>query len=105
MNRLKDSFLLWKSIVGSKLLQNATVIRTSLPLILTTLPREVHGNVVAHATAVFMNKCDLLEKKLKAGVKVNKYIPRYGERENSMPIFARCAYLPFSHTVMVAGQG
>ena len=34
-------------------------------------------------TLVFLNKCDLLEKKLKAGVNVRKYIPRYGDRENS----------------------
>jgi guanine nucleotide-binding protein alpha-1 subunit len=39
---------------------------------------------------VFLNKCDLLDKKLKSGVAVNKYIPRYGDRENSMPVFGRC---------------
>lgn len=41
-----------------------------------------------------MNKCDLLDKKLKGGVSVKKYIPRYGDRENSMPMFGRCTY-PF----------
>ena len=39
---------------------------------------------------VFLNKCDLLDKKLKSGVSVKKYIPRYGDRENTMPIFGRC---------------
>ena len=39
---------------------------------------------------VFLNKCDLLEKKLKSGVRVNKYIPRYGDRENKMSVFAKC---------------
>ena len=38
-----------------------------------------------------MNKADLLEKKLKSGVKVNKYIPRYGDRENTIAVFSRCA--------------
>ena len=54
---------------------------------------------------VFLNKCDLLDKKLKSGVSVKKYIPRYGDRENTMPIFGRCeswnnlsaSYTRFSH--------
>ena len=41
-------------------------------------------------TAVFLNKFDLLEKKLAAGVKVNRYLPSYADRENSAPVLARC---------------
>ena len=48
-------------------------------------------DVVECVYEVFMNKADLLEKKLKSGVKVNKYIPRYGERENTIAVFSRCA--------------
>ncbi|KAI0088277.1 guanine nucleotide binding protein, alpha subunit [Irpex rosettiformis] len=64
VNRVKDSFILWKSIVGSGLLAKSIII-------------------------LFLNKCDLLDKKLKGGVSVKKYIPRYGDRENSMPVFGR----------------
>lgn len=39
---------------------------------------------------VFLNKSDILEKKLNSGVMVNKYIPRYGSRENSLPVFSAC---------------
>lgn len=39
---------------------------------------------------MFLNKCDLLEKKLKAGARVNKYIPRYGDKENKMSVFGKC---------------
>ena len=44
---------------------------------------------------VFLNKFDLLEKKLEAGVKVNRFLPSFAERENSAPILARCAYTAF----------
>ena len=88
INRLKDSFILWKSIVGSKLLQDATIIREPNPiwiLVRALIQRQWRRTV-------FMNKSDLLEKKLKAGVKVNKYIPRYGDKENKMMVFAKCAF-------------
>ncbi|KAF8156551.1 guanine nucleotide binding protein, alpha subunit [Crassisporium funariophilum] len=57
INRLEDSFLLWRTIVSSPLLAKATMI-------------------------LFLNKCDLLKKKLKAGVKVRHYLPSFGERSN-----------------------
>lgn len=43
---------------------------------------------------MFLNKYDLLEQKLQNGVKVNRYLPSFGDRENSGPVLARCAYLP-----------
>ncbi|KIP09968.1 hypothetical protein PHLGIDRAFT_125945 [Phlebiopsis gigantea 11061_1 CR5-6] len=64
VNRLKDSVILWKSIVGSKLLENCTII-------------------------LFLNKCDLLKKKLDSGVMVNRFIPRYGQRENNSYTFSK----------------
>ena len=45
---------------------------------------------------MFLNKFDLLEKKLAAGLKINKYLPSFGERENAASVLARCAFsLPF----------
>ncbi|EIN08754.1 G-alpha-domain-containing protein [Punctularia strigosozonata HHB-11173 SS5] len=55
VNRLEDSFVLWKSICSTKLLQNVQLI-------------------------LFMNKVDLLTKKLQAGVEVNKYLPSFADR-------------------------
>nr|QUF61611.1 guanine nucleotide-binding protein subunit alpha-4 [Ustilago esculenta] len=51
-NRLADSFALFNQIVSNPLLQHATVI-------------------------LFLNKIDLLEKKLRQGVKLQKYWPEY----------------------------
>ncbi|KDQ49993.1 hypothetical protein JAAARDRAFT_63399 [Jaapia argillacea MUCL 33604] len=58
VNRLEDTFLLWKSIVSSPLLAKATIV-------------------------LFMNKCDILHSKLKSGIMVKKYMPSYGDRDNS----------------------
>ena len=52
-NRLADTFSLFNSIVSNPLLRNASLI-------------------------LFLNKIDLLEKKLKAGVKLQRYWPEYG---------------------------
>jgi guanine nucleotide-binding protein alpha-1 subunit len=65
VNRLEDTYLLWKAVVSSKLL-------TKVQLIL------------------FLNKCDILERKLARGLSVKRYIPTYGERENDLPNVAKC---------------
>lgn len=39
-----------------------------------------------------MNKCDLLEKKLKAGIKVNRYMTSYADRENDLATFSACKF-------------
>ncbi|TBU25831.1 guanine nucleotide binding protein, alpha subunit [Dichomitus squalens] len=52
VNRLEDSFLLWKSVIESKLL--------------------AHVNIV-----LFLNKCDLLKKKLESGVRLKHYMPSF----------------------------
>ncbi|RXW17378.1 hypothetical protein EST38_g8483 [Candolleomyces aberdarensis] len=57
VNRLEDSFLLWRTVCTSRLLLRASLI-------------------------LFMNKCDLLKRKLKAQVKVKNYLPSYGDRPN-----------------------
>ncbi|KAG6815712.1 hypothetical protein H0H87_012028 [Tephrocybe sp. NHM501043] len=57
VNRLEDSFLLWRAICSSKVLSKSTMI-------------------------LFLNKCDILRKKLKDGAQVNMFLPSYGDRPN-----------------------
>jgi len=57
VNRLEDSLLLWKTIVANKLLCNVNII-------------------------LFLNKCDLLQAKLDAGVRLNQHMVSYGDRPN-----------------------
>ncbi|KAF9528505.1 guanine nucleotide binding protein, alpha subunit [Crepidotus variabilis] len=52
VNRLEDTLMMWKTICRSKLLFNVQII-------------------------LFMNKTDLLRKKLNDGISVKKYIPEY----------------------------
>ncbi|PPQ98401.1 hypothetical protein CVT24_004080 [Panaeolus cyanescens] len=52
VNRLEDTFVLWKTICSSELLSHVQII-------------------------LFMNKVDLLRKKLDQGIQVKKYIPEY----------------------------
>ncbi|CAA7268801.1 unnamed protein product [Cyclocybe aegerita] len=59
VNRLEDSIILWTSICSSKLLSKTQLI-------------------------LFLNKCDLLRRKLKRGVKVNQYLPSFGDRPNEV---------------------
>ncbi|OBZ78476.1 Guanine nucleotide-binding protein alpha-4 subunit [Grifola frondosa] len=70
VNRLEDSFVLWKSIVQSKLLAKCIII-------------------------LFLNKYDLLEKKLKSGIKITKYLPSFGDRENSATVVAKYLHQKF----------
>ena len=67
-NRLEDSFQLWKMICSSKLLARTQII-------------------------LFLNKCDLLEKKLASGVKVSRYVPSFGDRRNDAATVTHCASL------------
>ncbi|PSR73028.1 hypothetical protein PHLCEN_2v11132 [Hermanssonia centrifuga] len=77
VNRLEDSYSLWKMICSSKLLSHAQII-------------------------LFLNKCDLLEKKLLGGVRVKDYVPSFGERSNDAKTAAQftllhvCTWDPFS---------
>ncbi|KAH9837774.1 G-alpha-domain-containing protein [Rhodofomes roseus] len=57
VNRLEDSYMLWRLVCSSKLLQNTQMI-------------------------LFLNKYDLLDQKLKRGVKVNDHVRSYGDRPN-----------------------
>lgn len=59
VNRLEDSVLLWKSVCSNKLLANVDLV-------------------------LFLNKCDILERKLRDGVRLAKYVRTYGDRENTL---------------------
>ena len=49
--------------------------------------RELTGILVQ-----FLNKCDLLQKKLARGVRVYDYVPSFGDRPNDAPTTAKCAF-------------
>ncbi|KAF9067094.1 guanine nucleotide binding protein, alpha subunit [Rhodocollybia butyracea] len=59
VNRLEDSVLLWKALCSNTLLANVDLV-------------------------LFLNKCDILEAKLKAGVRLARYVRSYGDRENDL---------------------
>jgi guanine nucleotide-binding protein subunit alpha len=58
VNRLQDSYELWKQVMTNKVLVRTQVI-------------------------LFLNKYDLLVKKLKRGVRIGDFISSYAERENT----------------------
>ncbi|KAI9458060.1 guanine nucleotide binding protein, alpha subunit [Boletus coccyginus] len=57
VNRLEDSFILWKAICSSKLLSQTTLV-------------------------VFLTNVDILRRKIESGVMVNQHLPSYGNRPN-----------------------
>ncbi|KAJ7153475.1 guanine nucleotide binding protein, alpha subunit [Mycena crocata] len=64
VNRLEDSYMLWKSVCACKLLA-----RTQLVL--------------------FLNKCDLLQAKLMRGAKIRDSVPSFGDRRNDLATATR----------------
>lgn len=65
VNRLEDTFMLWADICASKALARATLV-------------------------VFLNKVDLLDRKLRAGVMLANYLTSYGERPNKTVDVIKC---------------
>ncbi|TFK72811.1 G-alpha-domain-containing protein [Pluteus cervinus] len=59
VNRLEDSVLLWKAVCSNRLLANVDLV-------------------------LFLNKCDILDAKLKSGIQLTKYVRSYGDRENDL---------------------
>lgn len=49
---------------------------------------------------MFLNKFDLLQKKLEAGIKANEYLTNYGDRPNDPQLFAKCTF-PFYFLVLL----
>ncbi|KAG2152665.1 guanine nucleotide binding protein, alpha subunit [Suillus bovinus] len=65
VNRLADSFLLWKAIVSNPLLKKTELI-------------------------LFLNKCDILRAKLASGIRLADYIVSYGSRPNDFESASQC---------------
>ena len=65
MNRLEDSFILWKSVIENKLLAHVSIV-------------------------LFLNKCDLLKKKLENGVRLSRHMPSY-RHTNDYATVSQCA--------------
>jgi hypothetical protein len=65
VNRLEDSYLLWKAVCKCKLLSKAQMI-------------------------LFLNKCDILEAKLKRGVRIKESVPSFGDRSNDVATATKC---------------
>ncbi|KAF8741044.1 hypothetical protein AX14_005951 [Amanita brunnescens Koide BX004] len=65
VNRLQDSTELWTSICSSELLAKSQLIH-------------------------FLNKCDLLHRKLKRGIPLKKYLKSYSERQNDVTSAVKC---------------
>ncbi|EGO29187.1 hypothetical protein SERLADRAFT_445016 [Serpula lacrymans var. lacrymans S7.9] len=59
VNRLEDSVLLWKAVCSNKLLANVELV-------------------------LFLNKCDILDAKLKAGVRLSRYVRSFSDRPNDL---------------------
>ena len=76
MNRLEDSFLLWKSVIENRLL--------------------AHVNIV-----LFLNKCDLLKRKLESGVRLNQHMPSY-RHPNDYATVSQCTCLFFCICIVLA---
>ncbi|KAH7911298.1 guanine nucleotide binding protein, alpha subunit [Hygrophoropsis aurantiaca] len=57
INRLEDSYLLWRSVCSSRILSKTQII-------------------------LFLNKCDLLHSKIKRGMRIRDHIPSFGDRKN-----------------------
>ncbi|KIM27401.1 hypothetical protein M408DRAFT_169642 [Serendipita vermifera MAFF 305830] len=64
VNRMEDSMLLWRNIVSNKLLRNVNLV-------------------------LFLNKCDLLQKKLQSGIQLKTYMTSYGDRPNDFESIGR----------------
>jgi len=75
INRLEDSFILWRSICASKLLAKASLI-------------------------IFLNKCDVLEKKIKRGTVIKKHLPSYGDRPNEAAALIKYLRQKFKETAL-----
>ncbi|KAF7341250.1 G-protein alpha subunit [Mycena venus] len=65
INRVRESLELWREIVGNRLLAKTGLI-------------------------LLFSKRDVLRKHIDAGVKVNKYVPSYGDRPNDVVSVTKC---------------
>ena len=65
VNRLEDTYMLWQTLCSLQMLSKTQII-------------------------LFLNKCDLLEQKLRAGVRVRTHVPSFGNRSNDVDTVKKC---------------
>lgn len=84
VNRLEDSLILWKTIVSSDVLRGVQLILVRFLHVLSRLRSVLTDKQ-------FLNKCDILQKKIHRGVRVADYISSYGDRPNDAKTVGKCA--------------
>jgi hypothetical protein len=67
VNRLEDTYMLWQTLCSLQMLSKTQII-------------------------LFLNKCDLLEQKLRAGARVRTHVPSFGDRSNDVDTVKKCEY-------------
>lgn len=67
--------MLWKAVCSNKLLAKVELI-------------------------LFMNKCDILDRKLRSGIRLSKYLRSFGDRPNDLDTAQKCEYTPFPSCVV-----
>ena len=82
--------LLWKAVCSTKLLAKVQLILASSSG--THFLRDPRMLMLDPMTLQFLNKCDLLQKKLARGVRVIDWIPTYHDRPNDAPSVAKCTW-------------
>jgi guanine nucleotide-binding protein alpha-1 subunit len=65
VNRLEDTYMLWQTLCSLQMLAKTQII-------------------------LFLNKCDLLEQKLRDGVQVRTHVPSFGDRSNDVETVKKC---------------
>ncbi len=65
VNRLEDTYMLWQTLCSLQMLTKTQII-------------------------LFLNKCDLLEQKLRSGVQVRSHVPSFGDRSNDVETVKKC---------------
>lgn len=85
INRLEDSFALWRTICTNKLLENVQLVSncTRYQSLLLTNVEQI----------LFMNKTDILRKKIEQDkIQIRTYIPDY-DKPNDFESVANCISL------------
>jgi hypothetical protein len=76
--------LLFKAVCSSKLLKNVNIL---------LFLNKVRESRVCSDSPTHLPQIDILENKLKDGVKVARYVKSYGERPNEIDSVCKCEFL------------
>lgn len=71
----EDSVLLWKMICSNKMLANVELV-------------------------LFLNKCDILDRKLKSGIRLAKYVRSFQDRPNDSETVQKCTCILALHCLV-----